>query len=48
MQFLFDNHVLDAGRRELSAASELIAVEPQVFDLLVYLMREPRSRGQQG
>jgi adenylate cyclase len=37
MQFLFTDHTLDTDRRELRHGSELIAVEPQVFDLLVYL-----------
>ncbi len=39
MQFLFANHVLDTDRRELRRGSKQIAVEPQVFDLLVYLVR---------
>ncbi|HEX5507683.1 MAG TPA: winged helix-turn-helix domain-containing protein, partial [Pseudolabrys sp.] len=39
MKFLFENHVLDVGRRELCRGSEPIAVEPQVFDLLVYLVQ---------
>ena len=39
MQFLFDDHVLDVERRELRRAGERIAMEPQVFDLLVYLVR---------
>lgn len=39
MQFLFANHSLDTDRRELSRGSERIAVEPQVFDLLVYLVQ---------
>ena len=39
VQFLFENHVLDADRRELRRGSELIALEPQVFDLLVYLIQ---------
>ena len=39
MQFLFDNHTLDADRRELRRGAERIAVEPQVFDLLVYLVQ---------
>ena len=39
MQFLFDDHTLDTDRRELRRGSEPIAVEPQVFDLLVYLVR---------
>ena len=39
MQFLFENHTLDTERRELHCGSSPIAVEPQVFDLLVYLMQ---------
>ncbi len=39
MQFVFSNHTLDLGRRELRRGAEAIDVEPQVFDLLVYLMQ---------
>jgi pimeloyl-ACP methyl ester carboxylesterase/DNA-binding winged helix-turn-helix (wHTH) protein len=39
LQFLFDDHVLDIDRRELRRAGEPIAIEPQVFDLLVHLVR---------
>ena len=39
MQFLFADHVLDIDRRELRRGAELIPVEPQVFDLLVYLVQ---------
>ena len=39
MEFSFDNHVLDVARRELRRGTELIALEPQVFDLLVYLLK---------
>ena len=39
MQFLFDNHRLDTERRELHRGQERIAVEPQVFDLLIYLLQ---------
>ena len=39
MYFAFENHVLDVDRRELRRGSALIAVEPQVFDLLVYLLQ---------
>ena len=39
MQFLFADHTLDTDRRELRRGAEYIAVEPQVFDLLVYLVR---------
>jgi len=38
LQFLFADHVLDIERRELRRGSTLIAVEPQVFDLLTYLL----------
>src|SRR5262245_45511633 len=43
VQFLFSDHVLDTGRRELRRGAALIAVEPQVFDLLTYLL-ENRDR----
>src|ERR1700690_2569990 len=39
VEFLFANHTLDTDRRELRRGSEPIAVEPQVFDLLTYLVR---------
>ena len=39
MQFFFADHTLDTDRRELRRGSEPVAVEPQVFDLLVYLLR---------
>jgi TolB-like protein len=39
MQFLFEDHVLDVGRRELRRGTQLIKLEPQVFDLLVYLVQ---------
>jgi TolB-like protein len=41
MQFLFTNHILDTDRRELRRGSKAIAIEPQVFDLLVYLVQNP-------
>ena len=43
MQFLFGDHTLDADRRELRRGAEPISVEPQVFDLLIYLV-ENRDR----
>src|SRR5882757_1262855 len=43
LQFLFSNHVLDVGLRELRRAGEAVPVEPQVFDLLIYLV-EQRER----
>jgi TolB-like protein len=39
MQFVFGDYLLDLDRRELSWGTEAIAVGPQVFDLLVYLVR---------
>lgn len=42
MQFRFENHVLDSDLRELKRGDEVVALEPQVFDLLVYLVQ---SRG---
>jgi TolB-like protein/cytochrome c-type biogenesis protein CcmH/NrfG len=41
--FRFENCSLDTDRRELHRAGESIAVEPQVFDLLTYLV-ENRDR----
>jgi len=37
--FRFGEHVLDIERRELRRGAEPVALEPQVFDLLVYLLR---------
>lgn len=37
--FLFEGHSLDVDRRELRRGSEQIALEPQVFDLLAYLVK---------
>jgi len=39
VQFFFADHTLDTDRRELRRGSERIAVEPQVFDLLIYLVQ---------
>ena len=39
MQFLFGDYSLDVGRRELRRGQNLVQLEPQVFDLLVYLVR---------
>jgi TolB-like protein/Flp pilus assembly protein TadD len=39
VQFLFANHTLDVKRRELRRGLTQIAVEPQVFDLLIYLVQ---------
>ena len=39
MVFRFGDHALDIERRELRRGAELIALEPKVFDLLIYLVR---------
>ena len=39
MTFQFEDFLLDPERRELRRAETLIALEPQVFDLLLYLVR---------
>jgi adenylate cyclase len=37
--FSFADHTVDLDRRELRRGSELVPVEPQVFDLLTYLIQ---------
>jgi DNA-binding winged helix-turn-helix (wHTH) protein len=39
VEFSFGDHVLNLDRRELRRGAELVALEPQVFDLLVYLVQ---------
>jgi TolB-like protein/cytochrome c-type biogenesis protein CcmH/NrfG len=39
VQFKFDNHTLDTERRELRRDGAAIAVQPQVFDVLVHLIQ---------
>ena len=39
MQFSFGDCLLDPGRRELTRESEIVSVGPQVFDLLVHLVK---------
>jgi len=39
LTFLFGDMVLDAERRELRSGSALIPIEPQVFDILNFLIR---------
>ena len=43
MRYLFEDYVFDTGRRELWRGSSAVAIEPQVFDLLAYLI-ENRER----
>ena len=42
MLFIFSSYVLDTDRRELRRGESVLSVQPQVFDLLEYLIR---SRG---
>ena len=37
--YIFNNFALDTDRRELRAGCKSVDVEPQVFDLLEYLIR---------
>ena len=39
MPFEFGGHVLDPARRELRRSGVVVPMEPQVFDLLLYLVR---------
>ena len=39
MLFLFDDYALDIDRRELRRGPVLLPIEPQVFDLLVFLVK---------
>lgn len=43
MRYRFDDCVLDTGRRELSRGADVVAVEPQIFDLIACLI-ENRER----
>jgi DNA-binding winged helix-turn-helix (wHTH) protein len=43
LQIAFDNYVFDTDLRELRQGQKVIAAEPQVFDLLLYLI-ENRDR----
>src|SRR6185369_5718115 len=39
MPFLFEDYLLDPDRRELTRSSQAISIGPQVFDLLLHLVR---------
>jgi DNA-binding winged helix-turn-helix (wHTH) protein len=39
LRYSFESYVLDLDRRELRSGDHAVAVEPQVFDLLAYLIR---------
>jgi DNA-binding winged helix-turn-helix (wHTH) protein len=38
VRYLFEDCALDTDRRELRRGARLVPVEPQVFDLLEYLI----------
>ncbi|MBR0723292.1 winged helix-turn-helix domain-containing tetratricopeptide repeat protein [Bradyrhizobium manausense] len=40
MRFVFENNVLDGDLRELTCAGTTVPLQPQVFDLLLYLVAE--------
>jgi TolB-like protein len=39
LRFLFEDYALDSDRRELRRGADLVALAPQVFDLLQYLIQ---------
>ncbi|MCS3763098.1 winged helix-turn-helix domain-containing tetratricopeptide repeat protein [Bradyrhizobium centrosematis] len=39
MRYLFEEYAFDTDRRELHRGAEVVAIAPQVFDLLEYLIR---------
>jgi DNA-binding winged helix-turn-helix (wHTH) protein len=39
VRFSFEDYVLDTERRELRRGAALLSMEPQVFDLLAFLIR---------
>jgi pimeloyl-ACP methyl ester carboxylesterase/DNA-binding winged helix-turn-helix (wHTH) protein len=44
VQFRFENQILDSDRQELWRGSELVSLEPQVFDVLLYYLIQNRDR----
>src|SRR5215208_8382342 len=44
VRYLFEDYALDTARRELRRGGALVAVEPQVFDLLAYLVQHGDRR----
>ncbi len=44
MLYLFEDYALDTNRRELRRGSDLVTLEPKVFDLLAYMVGENRER----
>jgi DNA-binding winged helix-turn-helix (wHTH) protein len=39
LRYLFEDYALDTDRRELSRRTALVPLTPQVFDLLLYVIR---------
>ena len=42
MLYLFERYALDTDRRKLRCEDDLVPLEPQVFDVLVYLVNRAR------
>src|ERR1044071_6647945 len=41
MLYRFEDYVLDGDRRELWQSAALLSIEPQVFDVLLFLVSNP-------
>jgi DNA-binding winged helix-turn-helix (wHTH) protein len=39
MRFRFNDYCLDLARRELRHGANLVAIEPQVFDIIAFLIQ---------
>ena len=39
MIYKFENYAIDVDRQELRRGTDFVAIDPQVFDLLLYLVR---------
>jgi DNA-binding winged helix-turn-helix (wHTH) protein len=39
LRYLFEDYTFDTERRELHRGTDVVSITPQVFDLLVYLIR---------
>ena len=43
VRYLFEGYALDTDRRELRLGADLVPLEPQVFDVLAYLIQNRAS-----
>ncbi|MGY3341438.1 DNA-binding response OmpR family regulator [Bradyrhizobium sp. USDA 4470] len=48
LRYIFEDYTFDTVRRELHRRSDVVAIAPQVFDLLDYLIRNREAGCQQG